>query len=153
LSTEARRLNSKSDKKARAIIQRTLVAKGHSQTKPRRQILEVFVSNGKPLTPAAAHKQLTDRKVNLASVYRSIELFCRAGVLIEVDHVQEGRRYELSDVYRGHHHHLICSGCGKTEDVEECELGNLEKLIRKRFHFQVMRHDLRFIGLCQKCQH
>ncbi len=64
-------------------------------------------------------------------------------------HVAEGQRFELSDDYRGHHHHFICGGCGKTED---CEMEELEKLIRRRFHFKITRHDLRFIGLCQSCQ-
>ncbi len=138
--------------KALEIIQKTLVAEGHSQTKPRRQILEAFLDNDKPLTPSAVRKQLPDRNINLASVYRTIELFCRLGVLAEVDHVQEGHRYELSDEYRGHHHHLVCNSCGKTEDFEDCELEGLEKLIRRRFHFEITRHDLRFIGLCQRCQ-
>ena len=71
--------------KALQIIQKTLVAKGHSQTKPRRQVLEVFFHNDKPLTPAAVRKQLPDRNINLASVYRAIELFCRERVLTEVD--------------------------------------------------------------------
>jgi Fur family transcriptional regulator, ferric uptake regulator len=64
-------------------------------------------------------------------------------------HVAVGQRFELSDDYPGHHHHLICGGCGKTED---CEMEELEKLIRRRLHFKVTRHDLWFIGLCQSCQ-
>ena len=138
--------------KALEILQKTLVAKGYSQTKPRRQVLEVFFHNDKPLTPAAVRKQLPDRNINLASVYRAIELFCRERVLTEVDHVQEGRRYELSDEYRTHHHHLICGSCGETEDFQDCEMDDLEKLIRRRYRFKVTRHDLRFIGLCLSCQ-
>jgi Fur family ferric uptake transcriptional regulator len=152
LSTTARQRRSQNANKALEIIRQTLVAEGHSQTNPRRQVLEVFLGHDKPLTPAAAHKRLADRKINLASVYRAIELFRHKGVLSEVDHVQEGKRYELSDKYRGHHHHLICDGCGNTQDFEDCEMENLEKMIQRRFHFKVTRHDLRFAGLCQRCQ-
>jgi Fur family ferric uptake transcriptional regulator len=115
-------------------------------------VLEVFLNDQRPLTPAAVHEQLPNSNINLASVYRTIELFCRLGVLTEVDHVPEGRRYELSDDYREHHHHLICGNCGKTEDFEDCEMEEIERLIRKRFHFQVTRHELRFLGLCRRCQ-
>ena len=115
-------------------------------------MLDVFLDEEKPLTPAAVHRRLPDRSINLASVYRTIELFCRLGVLTEVDHMPEGRRYELSDDYREHHHHLICRECGKTEDFEDCEMEEIEKLIRRRFRFKVTRHDLRFIGVCQRCQ-
>jgi len=155
----ANRLNFSSDggmsddvSKASEIIQKTLVAEGYSHTEPRRQVLEVFLENDKPLTPAAVHKKLSDRRINLASVYRAIELFCKLGLLTEVDHVAGAQRFELSDDYRGHHHHLICGGCGKTEDFEDCGMEEMEKLIRRRFHFKVTRHDLRFIGVCQRCQ-
>jgi Fur family ferric uptake transcriptional regulator len=139
-------------KKASEIIQRRVVRQGFSKTGPRRLVLEVFLNDQRPLTPAAVHKQLPNRNINLASVYRAIDLFCRLGVLTEVDHVPEGRRYELSDDYREHHHHLICRSCGKTEDFEDCEMEQIERLIKKRFHFQVTRHELRFLGLCQRCQ-
>ena len=139
-------------RKASSIIQQSLVARGFSQTQPRRLVLEVFLRDAKPLTPAAVHNRLPERNINLASVYRSIELFCRLGVLTKVDYVDEGGRYELSDGYRDHHHHLICQKCGKTEDFKDCALQDIEKLIRRRFRFKVMRHELRFIGLCQRCQ-
>jgi Fur family ferric uptake transcriptional regulator len=139
-------------KKASEIIQRRVVGQGFNKTGPRRLVLEVFLNDHRPLTPAAVHKQLPNRNINLTSVYRTIDLFCRLGVLTEVDHVPEGRRYELSDDYREHHHHLICRGCGKTEDFEDCEMEQIERLIRKRFHFQVTRHELRFLGLCRRCQ-
>jgi Fur family ferric uptake transcriptional regulator len=139
-------------KKASDIIQRRVVRQGFSKTEPRRLVLEVFLNDHRPLTPSAVHEQLPDSNINLASVYRTIELFCRLGVLTEVDHVPEGRRYELSDDYREHHHHLICRGCGKTEDFEDCEMEQIERLIKKRFHFQVTRHELRFLGLCRRCQ-
>jgi len=147
----ARRRNSEGSSKASNVIQQTLIAQGLSQTEPRRLVLEVFLNDHKPLTPATVHSQLPDR-VNLASVYRTIALFCRLGILTEVDHVLEGRRYELSDNYREHHHHLICRQCGKTEDFEDCAIADVEKLIRRRFRFKVTRHDLRFFGLCQRCQ-
>jgi Fur family transcriptional regulator, ferric uptake regulator len=139
-------------KKAFEIIQRRVVGQGFSKTEPRRLVLEVFLNDQRPLTPAAVHAQLPDSNINLASVYRTIELFCRLEVLTEVDHVPEGRRYELSDDYREHHHHLICRSCGKTEDFEDCEMEQIERLIKKRFQFQVTRHELRFLGLCRRCQ-
>lgn len=147
----SRRLSSRAQKAAEIIAGR-LAAQGFSQTEPRRLVLEVFLDNDKPLTPAAAHARVADRRINLASVYRTIELFCGLGVLVEVDHIAEGRRFELSDAYRDHHHHLICQSCGDTEDFEQCEMKEIEKLIKRRLGFAVTRHELRFIGLCRRCQ-
>jgi Fur family ferric uptake transcriptional regulator len=138
-------------KKASDIIQRRVVDQGYSKTEPRRLVLEVFLNDERPLTPAVVHGRLPDRRINLASVYRAIDLFCRLGVLMEVDHVSEGRRYELSDEYREHHHHLICRGCGKIQDFEDCFLEEFEKVIRRKAGFRVTRHDLKFFGLCRAC--
>jgi Fur family transcriptional regulator, ferric uptake regulator len=134
------------------ILRQKLTSQGFSLTAPRRQVLDAFFNESKPLTAAEVHRRISEFGHDLVSVYRAIELFCRLGVLTEVDHVPEGRRYELSDAYREHHHHLICGNCGKTEDFEDCEMAEIERLIRKRFHFQVTRHELRFLGLCQRCQ-
>jgi len=135
-----------------AIMRRTLASQGFSLTGPRRQVLDVFLNESKPLTASKVHRRISNQGTDLASVYRAIDLFCRVGVLTAVDHIPEGRRYELSDDYREHHHHLICRGCGKTEDFEDCEMEEIEKLIRRRFRFQVTQHELRFLGLCQRCQ-
>lgn len=151
-SPGGRRRTSRQAERAAQILQRTLAAEGFSQTEPRRLVLEVFIDNGKPLTPAAAHAQVADGRINLASVYRTIELFCRLGILVEVDHVAEGSRFELSDAFRDHHHHLICQGCGETEDFAQCEMKQIEKLIKRRLGFEVTRHELRFIGLCRRCR-
>jgi Fur family transcriptional regulator, ferric uptake regulator len=134
------------------IMRQTLRSQGFSLTSPRRQVLDVLFRESKPLTAAEVHRRISKYGPDLVSVYRAIEVFCRVGVLAEVDHVPEGRRYELSDAYRQHHHHLICGNCGQTEDFEDCEMEQIERLIKKRFHFQVTRHELRFLGLCRRCQ-
>jgi Fur family ferric uptake transcriptional regulator len=132
-------------------MRQALVGQGFSLTEPRRQVLDVFLRESKPVTASEVHRRISKRGADLASVYRTIELFCRMGVLTEVDHTPQGRRYELSDEYREHHHHLICRGCGKIQDFEDCFLEEFEKVIRRKARFRVTRHDLKFFGLCRAC--
>jgi Fur family ferric uptake transcriptional regulator len=134
------------------ILRRIMAPEGYSLTGPRQRVLGVFLKYSKPLTAAEAHRRLARKNVNLASVYRTIGLFCRLGILTQVDQVAEGRRYELSDEYREHHHHLICRGCAKIEDFEGCFLEDFEQRIRQQARFMVARHELRFLGLCRGCQ-
>lgn len=131
-------------------ISQSLTDKGFRWTKPRQQVLEVFINNHVPLTVAEVHSRLGGG-ADVASVYRTITLFCKEEVLSFIDTVNESRRYELSDKYREHHHHLICQACGQIEDFEECFIENIEKQIFKKMKFQVTNHDLKFFGRCSKC--
>ena len=135
----------------RARLQQALARRGIRRTAPRQEVLEVFQGHHLPMGAAEVHRRLRDRRVNLVSVYRAIHLFCRLGILVEVDHVREGKRYELSDDHRAHHHHLICQGCGTTQDFEACFLQEFERRISRRAKFHITRHELRFFGLCRAC--
>lgn len=132
-------------------ISQFLTDKGFRWTKPRQRVLEIFTENHLPLTVAEVYSKLGGLEADMASVYRTIKLFCEHGVLSFVDTVNEGRRYELSDDYREHHHHLICQTCGQIEDFEDCFIGEIEKDIFNKMKFKVMNHDLKFFGRCRKC--
>ena len=133
------------------IFRQALLEKGLRWTKPRQNVLDVFGRERHPLTIAEAHRRLDKKQTHLASVYRAVETLCDLGILTKVDQVDEGQRYELSDQYREHHHHLICQSCGRVEDFIGCFAREMEKRIKKLKHFRVIKHDMRFLGICRGC--
>ena len=52
-----------------------------------------------------------------SSVYRNLAVLEHAGVVRRVITEGEFARYELAEDLTEHHHHLICSTCGRVEDV------------------------------------
>jgi Fur family ferric uptake transcriptional regulator len=91
-------------------------------------------------------------QVNRASVYRTIALFERLGI---VQRLQIGWKYklELSDAFHHHHHHLTCRQCGTTIPLPEDE--QLEKRLKelaKGQNFAMRGHQLEIQGICQNCQ-
>jgi predicted aminopeptidase/Fe2+ or Zn2+ uptake regulation protein len=132
-------------------FQHALQEKGLKWTPPRRRVADVFSRERHPLTIAEVYRRLERKQTHLASVYRAVEALCRAGVLTKVDQVDEGQRYELSDEYRKHHHHLICQACGRVEDFEDCFVAEIEERIRRLKKFRVVKHEMRFLGVCQAC--
>ena len=52
-----------------------------------------------------------------SSIYRNLSVLEQAGVVRRVITEDEFARYELTEAFTEHHHHLICSNCGKVEDV------------------------------------
>jgi Fe2+ or Zn2+ uptake regulation protein len=50
-----------------------------------------------------------------------------------------------------HHHHLVCSGCGKVVDFAGCALTDLEQRLLEETRFDISGHLLEFYGLCPDC--
>ena len=47
-----------------------------------------------------------------------------------------------------HHHHIICSGCGKIERLDLCIADKAKTLTR----YKITSHTMEFKGICPDCQ-
>ena len=68
-------------------------------------------------TPLSTAEIVRARTGPQSSVYRNLAVLEHAGVVRRVITEGEFARYELAEELTEHHHHLICSNCGKVEDV------------------------------------
>jgi Fur family ferric uptake transcriptional regulator len=140
----------------RSILLGVLAAKRIRVTRPRRAVLDVLVDLDRPVSAAEIHDRLRKRDVNLGSVYRTIALLCRLDVMRLAASSRKTQRFELSERFTGHHHHLVCRRCGDVRDLEGCVLrkpvlARLEQRIRRTTRFRVLDHDLRLYGVCARC--
>jgi len=90
-------------------------------------------------------------KTNPATVFRMMNTLTQKGIIMPIQFYEGKTRYELSN--KDDHHHLVCENCGKIEDISDGIIPNLEKEIRAKRKFKVLRHSLEFLGLCKTCQH
>lgn len=97
--------------------------------------------------------------LGLTTVYRTLELLHRLGLVQKVASGDGQSRYELrSEGGKGHHHHLICTRCGRIIDYrdfigEELELvKKSEEALAKKHNFLIRDHNFEFLGLCEKCR-
>ncbi len=98
-------------------------------------------------------KQLAEacNQIDRASVYRTISLFEKLGV---VHRIQIGWKYkiELSDDFHHHHHHLTCLKCGRVIPFEEDdELLQSLNSVANSHNFSIETHQLEVQGLCDEC--
>jgi len=130
-------------------LQAALHQHGQSLTKPRRAVYAALQGE-EPLTVPELIARCSG--VDRASVYRTISLFERLGI---IQRLQTGWKYklELSDQFHDHHHHATCLGCGKAEVLaEDASLeAHLSQLARAS-GFSVARHQLELQGWCADCQ-
>lgn len=124
----------------------------HNQriTAPRLEILSILKSCKKPITISQIHAQMKSGKTDLATVYRTLNLFSELKIVAEIDFKDDFKRYELL-FDRHHHHHIVCRNCGRVENVEACVLGELERMLSRKGYTDVT-HSLEFFGVCESCR-
>ena len=90
--------------------------------------------------------------VGLSTVYRHLQALVDDGV-VDVIHTPDGEA-----TYRycgapgdGHHHHLVCRRCGRTEEIEARAIERwAEEVARERGYTEV-DHTVELFGTCAAC--
>jgi Fur family ferric uptake transcriptional regulator len=90
--------------------------------------------------------------VGLSTVYRHLQTLVDAG-LVDVIHTPEGEttyRY-CGEPGPGHHHHLVCRSCGRTEAVEGRAIERWAGEVAERYGYTDVDHTVELFGRCPKC--
>ena len=131
-----------------------LHANAQRLTPARQHIVDVLAEASGPLTIPeilAARRELAQ-----SSVYRNLVVLEEAGAVHRVVTSDDFARYELTEDLTEHHHHLVCSNCGRVEDlpatpaVEKSVAAAVEQAAR-RAGFRTQQHRLDLVGLCAQC--
>src|SRR4030042_534606 len=135
---------------------------GYRITLPRQMIIELLNRTTAHLSAEdvylEVHKMHSD--IGLTTVYRTLELLVQMGIVLKFDFGDGRARYELAETSKGrkHHHHMVCTNCGRIIDYadfidEEIELlSRTEKGLSKKFNFEITNHLIQFYGLCDRCR-
>jgi Fur family ferric uptake transcriptional regulator len=90
-------------------------------------------------------------RVSRATVYRTIDVLVRHGMVRKLD-LGEGRsRYEHK-LDPTHHDHLICINCGQIVEFVNTGIERLQEEVARQHQFQLKRHIHQLFGLCRNCQ-
>lgn len=125
---------------------------GYRLTSPRLVILDALENCGGHTTAAELLQAVTTRdpSIGRASVFRTLDLMVKLGIIWTT--VQGGSTIHYMLMPQGHHHHIICTGCGLRVEFEDCVLGTLVKSLEERFGFQIEGHLLELYGRCPQCR-
>ena|ERR1035437_3535877 len=121
------------------------------KTPARLAISEFLTGANTPVDAEQIIQYLRSQKLdtNKVTVYRTLDFLFKNQAIDRVEFGEGKYRYELK---KNHHHHLICTNCGKVQDVEGNLVENLEKKIQEDKGFMIQGHSLEFFGLCANCQ-
>ena len=128
---------------------------GSAITRPRQQhLLQVLQQAESELSAQALHQRLqaANRSTGLATVYRSLKMLQKAG-LVRSRKVANGET--LYAPLERDDHHLICVQCGAIQSLPHCPLGTaglgLGAVLLQGF--RPLFHTFEVHGLCSRCQH
>lgn len=89
--------------------------------------------------------------VHYVSIYRSLDVLRKAGVVVQVPQ-RFKNLFELSDLFRPHHHHATCKVCGTTKEVHDDRIESLMNKLTKEAGLEPTEHHFELYGVCKSCQ-
>ena len=136
-------------------LQTQLAERGIRMTTPRRAIVSVIETATKHLDASQILRKArtVDSSVDRSTVYRTLELLKRQGLIDELDlmHVNgEGHYYERK--LDRDHIHMACLRCGKITEFVSKTFESLKNQLERDCSFHILVARLEVGGYCSVCR-
>jgi Fur family transcriptional regulator, ferric uptake regulator len=130
-----------------------LEASGYRMTGARRAVAELIASRDGAFETAdlVADSQRRRLGVARATIFRTLELLVALGWVERLDLPSGAHSYVRCESTR-HHHHLVCSRCQRSVDLEDIGMAGIVAEAERRTGYKVERHRVELWGLCPACQ-
>jgi Fur family ferric uptake transcriptional regulator len=127
-------------------IEEKCLARGVRLTEQRKIIAQVMSESTDHPDVDELHKRVTsvDKKISIATVYRTVKLFEEAGILEKHDFKGGKARYEQSP--DEHHDHLIDINSGEIIEFVDKDIEKLQNEVAKKLGYKLVDHKLELYG-------
>ncbi len=131
-------------------LRRTLHERGLRMTPQRQLVLDAVRELGHA-TPeqVCTHVQRSAPAVNITTVYRSLDLLERLGLL---RHTHLGHGAPSYSAHEHEHVHLVCHRCGAVTEAPRPVMADLADRLDGEFGFELDVAHLALSGLCRDCR-
>lgn len=128
-----------------------LRGQGVRATAPRRAVVGAALARSRPFTAQDLIEALPG--TGRATVFRTLELLVRLGVLSRMHGVEAGERcVRYTRCEPQHHHHLRCRSCGRVDEIEITALERQLATAARTRGFHAVTHEVEIAGLCPRCR-
>ena len=141
----------KSTKSTPEAVRRRFREKGLKVTPQRYAIYEMMIHADSHPTVEEIYQAVQPRfpMLSLNTVYYTVASLREAGLIADVPVQDSAARF---DANMDRHHHLVCLGCHKIEDLYNDALDQLRLSARKANGYLLESHRVEFRGYCSKCR-
>jgi Fur family transcriptional regulator, ferric uptake regulator len=136
---------------ARPSSELALGAAGYRLTGPRRALADLIAARDGHFSAAEllADARVKRLGIGRATVFRALDVLIALGAVERIDLPTGEHAYVACEP--SHHHHVVCSGCGQTVDIEDAGLRAVVDDVERRTRYRIDRHRLELFGLCPSC--
>lgn len=141
-----------SEKKVKEKILTYMSSNGLRITSQRRAIIDAAFNTSDHYTTEdlLARARKIDSSVSRATVYRTLPVLVKAGVLRELDLGKDYKYYDPNYATHPNHNHIICKDCDKIIEFEDYCLDVRESVIATSMGFKPEQVKLRIEGRCSE---
>jgi Fur family ferric uptake transcriptional regulator len=130
--------------------------RGWRLTPQRETILQIFqnLPKGNHLSAEDLYNQLQNegQNISLSTIYRTLKLMARMGILRELELAEGHKHYELNQPAPHHHHHLICVRCNKTIEFKNDSILKTGTKTAQKEGYHLLDCQLIIHAICPACQ-
>lgn len=121
-------------------------------TRQRKAVAEVLDALDEFRTAQDIHVKLRERGegVGLTTVYRHLTALADSGV-VDVIRTADGEQMFRACSTETHHHHLVCRGCGRTEEIDGPAVERWADKVAAQHGYTGVSHTLEIFGDCPDC--
>ena len=128
-------------------IEQKCLSKGVKLTEQRKIIAKVMseASDHPDVDELYNRVSQIDPKISIATVYRTVKLFEKSGILAK--HEFKGSKARYEELNEGHHDHLIDVKSGEIIEFVDEEIEKLQKKVAEKHGYTLVDHKLELYGV------
>lgn len=126
---------------------------GLKVTRARKRVFkEILSSPGVHPNAEDIHRRLRAKKrpVGLATIYRTLNLLVRSGLVTAIDLGESHSHFE-PEWDRSSHGHLICLSCGRVQEFSHSEIQEAINRVGEEMGYFLDKFSIQVFGRCRAC--
>jgi Fur family transcriptional regulator, ferric uptake regulator len=124
---------------------------GYRLTEPRRSVAALIADQDGHFTAAELVTAARKRRLGVgrATVFRTLDVLAELGAVERLDLPSGEHAYVGCEP--AHHHHVVCSRCGRSTEVEDAGLRSFVGEVARHTGYRIDAHRLELFGVCPAC--
>lgn len=124
---------------------------GYRLTEPRRSLAGLIANRDGHFTATELLSEARAKRLGVgrATIFRTLEVLEGLGAVERLDLPSGEHTYVVCEP--AHHHHVVCSRCGRTDEIDDAGLRTVVREVARRTGYRIDEHRLELFGLCPAC--
>jgi Fe2+ or Zn2+ uptake regulation protein len=125
---------------------------GYRMTDSRRAVIDLIFTRDGVFDTSDLIADARRRRIGAAraTIFRTLEILVDRGAVERLDLPNGEHSYVRCDLGH-HHHHMVCTGCQRSVDLEDLGMTPILAKVARRTGYRIDRHRVELFGLCPTC--